>query len=85
MNRESTTTLIVLSILGGFLAFALTAATNTGMVGVYVFGVAATLSIVIFMGWSDVRARFSGRRSSRSTPSRSAGRAEHPRRPARSS
>lgn len=85
MNRESTTTLITLSILGGFLAFALTAATNTGMVGVYVFGVAATLAVVVFMGWSDVRERFSGRRSSRSAPGRRAGRAEHRRRPARSS
>jgi hypothetical protein len=84
MSRESTATLIALSVLGGFLAFALTAATNTGMAGIYGFGVAATLAIVVFMGWSDVRARFSGRQSSRAADSNDRRRAEHRHRPARS-
>lgn len=63
MNRDSTTTLIVLSVLGGILATALTVVTSTGMAGVYVFGVTATLAVVAFMGWPDIRERLPGRRA----------------------
>jgi hypothetical protein len=64
MNRDSTTTLIALSVLGGILATALTMVTSTGMVGVYVFGVTATLAVVAFMGWPDIRKRLPRRQAS---------------------
>lgn len=63
MNRDSTATLIVLSVLGGILATALTVVTSTGMAGVYVFGVTATLAVVAFMGWPDIRERLPWRQA----------------------
>jgi predicted oxidoreductase len=85
MNRESITTAMILGVLVGLVDAAVVAITGTGVAGLYAFGLVGGLAVVVFMGWSDVRARFSGRRSSRTAPSRSPGRAEHRRRPARSS
>jgi len=65
MRRESTAMLVTLSILGGFIAITLTALTSIGAVGIYVFGLPTCIAIVVFMGWSDVRERFSRKRPTR--------------------
>lgn len=69
MNRESITTAVILGFLLGPVVAALVALTDTGVPGFYAFGLIGGLAIVIFMGWSDVRARFSGRHSSHSASS----------------
>jgi hypothetical protein len=85
MNRESITTAMILGVLVGIVDAAAVALTSTGVAGLYAFGIAGGLAVVVFMGWSDVRARFSGRRSPRATTGRSPSRAEHRHRAARSS
>jgi len=61
MNRESTTTVVILGLLVGLVDAALVALTGAGVPGLYAFGVAGGLAVVVFIGWPDVRARFSGR------------------------
>jgi hypothetical protein len=85
MNRESITTALILGVLVGLVDAAVVAVTGTGVPGLYAFGLVGGLVVVVFMGWSDVRARFSGRRSLRATPSSNPGRAEHRHHPARPS
>jgi hypothetical protein len=60
MNRESMTTAAALGFLVGLVVAALVALTGTGVPGLYAFGIPSGLAGVIFMGWSDVRERFSG-------------------------
>jgi hypothetical protein len=74
MNRESITTAMMLGVLVGLADAAIVAITGTGVAGLYVFRLVGGLAAVVFMGWSDVRERFSGRRSSHAIPKGSHGR-----------
>ena len=59
MNRYSTATLVVLSIVTGAVATALAAVTKTGVGGIYLFMFLGMLGLGIFLLWPDIRARFS--------------------------
>jgi hypothetical protein len=74
MNRNSTATLVVGSIITGLIAVGLTAVTRTGAVGAYAFLYGGVFVFCVYLLWPDLRARFfggrpGGRHSFRSRPS----------------
>jgi hypothetical protein len=64
MNRTSTATLVISSLVTGLVVVGLTAVTRAGAGGAYAFLFLGLLALGIFLLWPDLRARFfSGRPS----------------------
>jgi len=64
MNRDSTATLLISSLVTGMIVVGLTAVTRAGAGGAYAFLFLGLLALGIFLLWPDLRARFGNRRPS---------------------
>lgn len=71
MNRNSTATLVIGSILLGLIAVGLTAITRTGAAGAYGFLFGGLFAFCVYLLWPDLRVRFFGGKSGKRHAARS--------------